>query len=197
MLLVTEEARKRALIERWQTSRDQRAFNQLEAMHRHIIDGEARRFDRDYDVYFAAGLEGFMQAVNEATPDTASFAGHCRTFIRRRIIDEWRSSEAAERGIGLYLDKPPETNPMLDDIQSLPTTLRAELIDQSPSPEWVAIDRLDVGASLELLSPKQRRVIEAIYFEDLTQFEAAQAIGIDQRHVQRLLKQALSIMRAG
>jgi RNA polymerase sigma factor (sigma-70 family) len=50
--------------------------------------------------------------------------------------------------------------------------------------------------ALEALNPLQRTVIFYLYFTDLTQVEAAERIGVSQKHVSRVLASALHRLRA-
>jgi len=52
-----------------------------------------------------------------------------------------------------------------------------------------------VGAGLDMLDERERRIVELRFFEELTQSQIAAEIGISQMHVSRLLRRALEIMR--
>ena len=58
-------------------------------------------------------------------------------------------------------------------------------------------ERALIAAGLELLSGRERRIIELRYFEDLRQADIAERLGISQAQVSRLIKRALETMRAG
>lgn len=187
MLQVTEETRKRVeidgLIERWQEHRDQRAFNRLLAMHRHVIAREADRYrwpDVEYEDRLAAAYEGFLLAANKATVgcETATFATYCRKFIRDAIIDAKRRSDAAD----------PTKGRGEDEDEDDPTPSPDELADPAPSPEREASARIDLQALMDRLSEKHLRVVEALHFDELTQAEAAERLGIDERTVRRIAK---------
>lgn len=64
----------------------------------------------------------------------------------------------------------------------------AELFDR-------LIAHLDVYSALEKLRVKQREVIELLFFDGLTQDEAASRLGIDVTNVQRRLYRSLSTLR--
>jgi RNA polymerase sigma-B factor len=58
-----------------------------------------------------------------------------------------------------------------------------------------ADDRTTVASLLDRLSPREQRVVYLRYFEDRTQSEIAEEIGVSQMHVSRLLARSLSAMR--
>lgn len=63
--------------------------------------------------------------------------------------------------------------------------------------EEQSITRLDLAAALAKLPPRQRQVIVLRYYRDMTQQQAAAALGISQVQVCRLEKRALAAMATG
>lgn len=57
-------------------------------------------------------------------------------------------------------------------------------------------DRVVLTEALESLNAMQRKVIYYLFFADLTQMEAAKRIGVSQKHVSRVLVQALGRLRS-
>jgi RNA polymerase sigma-B factor len=57
-------------------------------------------------------------------------------------------------------------------------------------------DRVAVRAALRVLPDRERRVVFLRFFEDLTQQDIADVIGVSQVHVSRLLRSALARLRA-
>lgn len=199
MLQVTEDSRHllevEGLIDRWQRHRDERAFNRLLAMHRNIIVEEARWYrwsGTDYADAVAAGHEGFLAAVNKAKVGRgeARFATYCRPFIRNVIIDYRRLRDVGD---------PTKARHEADGEAPLSVEDLANYIaDPTPSPERVAIARCDARAllgAMKILSPKQRRVVEALHFEDLTANEVAEEMGLTAPYVRLLAQQACGILR--
>lgn len=58
-------------------------------------------------------------------------------------------------------------------------------------------DRVELEARLGRLGHRERAVVYLRFFEDLTQHEIAERVGISQMHVSRILRGALDKMRAG
>ena len=63
-----------------------------------------------------------------------------------------------------------------------------EALDRVPS--WAAIDKV-----IHVLDERDRRIVQLRYFEDLTQREIAERVGISQMHVSRLLRSSIKRMR--
>ncbi|MDW3218977.1 MAG: SigB/SigF/SigG family RNA polymerase sigma factor [Acidimicrobiales bacterium] len=58
------------------------------------------------------------------------------------------------------------------------------------------VDRALVESLLELLSDRDRRIVELRFYEQLSQQEIADRVGVSQMHVSRLLSRSLTLMRA-
>jgi RNA polymerase sigma-B factor len=56
-------------------------------------------------------------------------------------------------------------------------------------------DRLAVRTLLDHLPPRERRIVYLRFFEELTQSEIAEAVGMSQVHVSRLLRSSLERLR--
>ncbi len=56
-------------------------------------------------------------------------------------------------------------------------------------------DRATLVRLLQTLPQRERRIVALRYFEDLTQSEIADRLGISQMHVSRLLRAALDSLR--
>ncbi|MFI0526571.1 MAG: sigma-70 family RNA polymerase sigma factor, partial [Ilumatobacteraceae bacterium] len=57
------------------------------------------------------------------------------------------------------------------------------------------LDRTVLAALLAHLAPRERRVLELRFFEELSQAEIAQRIGTSQVHVGRLIVASLAALR--
>ena len=53
-----------------------------------------------------------------------------------------------------------------------------------------------ITPALRALSPRERVIVHLRFFEDLTQAEIAQELGLSQMHVSRLLRRSLVRLRA-
>ncbi len=57
-------------------------------------------------------------------------------------------------------------------------------------------DRITVERLLETLPQRERRIVELRFYEEMTQTQIAEIVGISQMHVSRLLRQALARLAA-
>jgi RNA polymerase sigma-B factor len=62
-------------------------------------------------------------------------------------------------------------------------------------PTAQAHDRLAIGAALRTLRPRERRIVQLRFVEDLSQAQIARRTGLSQVHVSRTLRGALSRLR--
>jgi RNA polymerase sigma-B factor len=80
--------------------------------------------------------------------------------------------------------------PFEDEGDSLSDRLGVE------DPGYVDVeDSSLVGAGLDALDERERRIVELRFFHEMTQSQIAAELGISQMHVSRLLRRALGTMR--
>ncbi len=76
-----------------------------------------------------------------------------------------------------------------------PGRAETQLRSQAAEEAFDAVEaRATVERLLPLLSQRSRRIVELRYFENLSQVEIAEAVGMSQMHVSRLLTEALEQM---
>ena len=72
-----------------------------------------------------------------------------------------------------------------------------QLKDQEAEMEFERVDaRHTVESILPALSPRSRRIVELRFYENRSQTEIAEMVGISQMHVSRLLRQAVDQLRS-
>lgn len=157
------------------------------------MDGELKRYYRDrvWAVRVPRGLKNLSLRVTRAR----------RRFIAEHDHDPSVEELAAFTGL--------DAEKVRDGLRAA-NGYRSDSLD-SPAPgstrstgdllpaEPEAVDRerlLDVYAAAQDLPERQRRILTLRFFEDLTQREIAGRIGVSQMHVSRLLRRALSTLRA-
>ncbi len=75
------------------------------------------------------------------------------------------------------------------------SSLHATMASDEPDAPFSQVDaRETVARLLPLLSERTRRIVQLRFYDELSQSEIAQAVGISQMHVSRLLRQALDQM---
>ena len=162
------------------------------------IDGELKRFLRD--TTWAAHVPQRMRertlAVSHAaerlrhsfgrSPTTAEIAA----TLDLEVTDVLDATEASTAYYALSLDSPaghPDSGDAAEwsDLLGAEET-RYELVEYG----------VTLGPALRALPQRQRAILRLRFAEDMTQSEIAEALGISQMHVSRLLRQALGRLRA-
>jgi RNA polymerase sigma-B factor len=161
------------------------------------IEGELKRHfrDRSWSVRVPRAAKELHLLVRQATDELSQRLGRSPT------VDEVAAHLGVERD---------------DVLRGLAATAayRADSIDTAGSDgEDVALDRRHVLASdddgyarweqshvvrdlLAQLPPRDRRIVELRFFDQMSQSEIAEVIGISQMHVSRLLRRSFDAMRA-
>jgi RNA polymerase sigma-B factor len=76
-------------------------------------------------------------------------------------------------------------------------SLASSLADEAAGDEYARIDTKEyVEKLLPILNPRSRKIIELRYYENLSQTEIGEMVGMSQMHVSRLLRQALQELSA-
>lgn len=94
-----------------------------------------------------------------------------------------------------------EANTEVDSLQSViyegegrPITL-TDRVDQLPKEQQNIIDRILLGDLISDLKPVEKQIIMFRYFQDMTQTEIGQLLGISQVQVSRIEKRVLNYMK--
>ncbi|WP_027365572.1 sigma-70 family RNA polymerase sigma factor [Desulfotruncus alcoholivorax] len=165
----------------------------------------AKRYDRSRGVSFStyAGhyIMGEMRHLirREATFDRPAWVAELQEKVNRVIEDHLQLNGEV---------------PSIAQIAGA-LNVREEGVLQAMRAGWVSIDEIDISQihslryesftlpiedrialkmALDKLSKIQRKVIEALFYHGLTQRETAEALGVSQRKVSRLLKKSLELL---
>ena len=148
------------------------------------IVGELRRHFRDHtwSVHVPRRTKDLRPAVNEATSQLSSSLGRSPTVAEiagHLALGDDAVIEAIEAN-SAYRAGPLDPH-------------REHAVD---SPEFDAVlNRELIRGLLDQLGPRQRTIIELRFFDELSQAQIAEKIGISQVHVGRLLAISLSALR--
>lgn len=162
------------------------------------ITGELKRHfrDRGWMVRVPRRVQELHLQVATVTAELAQDLGRPPTTaeIARRVgASEEEVLEATDAG-GLYrlasLDMPVATGENEDgsDLASL-------IGDADPDLDRVE-QRSEVSDLLAFIPPRERRIVCLRFFEELTQSQIAEEVGLSQMHVSRLLHRSLATLRA-
>jgi RNA polymerase sigma-B factor len=161
------------------------------------IDGELKRYLRD--TTWAAHVP---QRMRERALEVTRATEHLRRTLGRSpttdevardldvtVTDVLDAAEAATAYDALSLDSP--GHPHADDAPVWGDLLGAE------ERRYDLIEyEVTLGPAMRALPARQRAILRLRFAEDMTQAEIAEALGISQMHVSRLLRQALAKLRA-
>jgi RNA polymerase sigma-B factor len=163
------------------------------------ILGELRRYFRDccWDVHVPRGTQERTLKLEEAqrrltldrgrAPSVAELAEYLE-IDSEQVLDAMAASQAYG---ALSLDAPRSS------MTGEPATTYAELLGDTDERYELVEDRVTIKRALEHIPPRERAVLELRFVEDLTQSEIAERIGVSQMQVSRLIRQALTRLRAG
>jgi RNA polymerase sigma-B factor len=155
------------------------------------ILGELKRYFRDqgWSVRVPRPLQELAPRVERAAEDLFAELGRSPTVnelaarcdISAEIVLEARALKTAHRAISLDV-------PAGDDE----TSGRLDLIGSEDDAYTRVEQDVDIERMLETLPERERAIIHMRFFDDLTQREIADRVGVSQMHVSRLLRAALT-----
>ena len=157
-----------------------------------MIEGEIKRFLRD---------DGAVR-VSRSLKETAASARRVQERLRRRSGREPLLSEIAEES-GIAAEDIAEAFSAMTPARSIYERISegggaeitlGDTIADAPEEDGI-IDRVMTEQLLSALNERDRRIIEARYFEQKPQREIAEEIGVSQVQVSRLEKQILKRLR--
>lgn len=127
----------------------------------------------DQDDLEQEGALGLVKAMDKFKPEKGcQFHTYVRIFIKRAIQKALRRNRP---------NKPPQQ------------------LGKSSSPYESAYRpylRLDVRLAIEKLEPQEQAVIKGVYFQELTQAEVAEQLGLETQEISRIRERAFKQLRA-
>ncbi len=160
------------------------------------ILGELRKHFRTvWSVHMPRSLQEATQRLGPAVSELNHELGRSPTLdeigarigLTREQVIEAMEASAAFRARSLDAPAPGTAG------SSLHVTMAS---DEADTPFSQVDARETVARLLPLLSERTRRIVELRFFQELSQSEIAEAVGVSQMHVSRLLRQALDQMAA-
>lgn len=159
--------------------------------------GEVRRHFRDatWRVRVPRRVKDLTVQVTSATEELTRDLGRSpsvdeladRLGVAPSAVREAWEATAAARPLSADSAGPDEDGPSVLDVRTV-----RQSVDELDASD----DRLLIRDLLRTLPDRSRHVVVLRYFEGLSQAEVAERIGISQPHVSRLLRTALSELRA-
>jgi RNA polymerase sigma-B factor len=165
----------------------------FEAFATATINGELKRYlrDRAWSVRVPRGLQELTLRVARTSEQMAQALGRNPTpgeIARNLDIAEEEVIEAIAANSAFHWESLVEPDPETGLIL-------ADAIPGEPDLAPSANDVVELTRGLELLPEREREIVRLRFYEDLTQAEIAELLGISQMHVSRLLAKALGRLR--
>lgn len=165
----------------------------FEAFATATIKGELKRYlrDRAWSVRVPRGLQELTLRVARTSEQMAQALGRNPTpgeIARNLDIAEEEVIEAIAANSAFHWESLVEPDPDTGLVL-------ADAIPGEPDLALLANDAVELTRGLELLPEREREIVRLRFYQDLTQAEIADHLGISQMHVSRLLAKALGRLR--
>lgn len=166
----------------------------FEAFASATINGELKRYlrDRAWSVRVPRGLQELTLRVGRVSEQMAQALGRTPTpaeIAHDLDIAEEEVIEAIAANSAFHWESLVEPDPETGLIL-------ADAIPGDPDLAVSANDVVELTRGLEVLPERERDIVRLRFYEDLTQAEIAELLGISQMHVSRLLAKALGRLRS-
>jgi RNA polymerase sigma-B factor len=159
------------------------------------ISGELKRHlrDRCWSVRVPRGLQESVLEVSRVSRSLSQKLGRAPGVDDIAEETGWEQPEvlAAMRAGGAFRSSSLDAPRGADSDATIMDTLGEDDTNLALAEHWQA-----VAPALEKLPERERRILYLRFYEDLTQSEIAEVIGISQMHVSRLLARAIDKLRA-
>ena len=165
----------------------------FEAFATATINGELKRYlrDRAWSVRVPRGLQELTLRVARTSEQMAQALGRNPTpaeIARNLDVAEEEVIEAIGANSAFHWESLVEPDPDTGLIL-------ADAIPGEPDLALSANDAVELTRGLEMLPEREREIVRLRFYQDLTQAEIADLLGISQMHVSRLLSKALGRLR--
>ena len=156
------------------------------------IVGELKRYFRDlgWSAHVPRGAQELaliQRAQEKLTTKTgrSPTVGELAQYLELSIEDVLEGLEAAAAHHSSSLDAP------LDDDDGESGTV-VDLFGQEDAGFQLVEDVATVADAMQMLSERERRVLDLRFFEDRTQSEIAEQVGVSQMQISRILRRAIA-----
>lgn len=157
------------------------------------IVGELKRHFRDkgWAMHVPRRLQEIGLEVNRASSDLSQELGRSPSVLEIATRTDLDPDDVLDGldALRAYSTSALEVAP--DDRSDAPIDLLGAV-----DPAMGLVDEfVSLAPGIEDLDPRERRILYLRFFNDMTQSEIAEAVGVSQMHVSRLLAQALDTLR--
>lgn len=142
------------------------------------------------DEYFDIGLLGLTKGLQTYTESKGAVSTYLVNCIKNEILMEMRNQKAGKRNNGA---KPISINTPTTDNLTIEDTIKSDfdMLESTIKKERIK----ELGVAINALKPIEKRVIIDIYFNNKTQLEIAEEIGVRQSYISRIKTKAIRKLR--
>ena len=143
------------------------------------------------DEYFDVGLLGLTKGIQTYTESKGSLSNYLVNCIKNEILMELRNQKTGKRNNGV---KPISINTPTTDNLTIEDTIKSnfDMLEYEIKNERIK----ELGIAINTLKPVEKRVIIDIYFNNKTQLEIAEEIGVRQSYISRIKTKAIRKLKA-
>lgn len=143
------------------------------------------------DEYFDVGMLGLVKGLKTYTESKGAVSTYLVKCIRNEIVIELRNQKANKRNNGV---KPISINTPTTDNLTIEDTIKSDfdMLESIIKKERIK----ELGVAINTLKPIEKHVIIDIYFNNKTQLEIAEEIGVRQSYISRIKSKAIRKLRA-
>ena len=143
------------------------------------------------DEYFDVGMIGLTKGIQTYTESKGSLSNYLVNCIKNEILMELRNQKTGKRNNGV---KPISINTPTTDNLTIEDTIKSnfDMLEYEIKNERIK----ELGIAINTLKPVEKRVIIDIYFNNKTQLEIAEEIGVRQSYISRIKTKAIRKLKA-
>ena len=143
------------------------------------------------DEYFDVGMLGLVKGLKTYSESKGVISTYLVKCIRNEIVMELRNQKTGKRNNGV---KPISINTPTTDNLTIEDTIKSnfDMLESIIKKERIK----ELGVAINTLKPVEKHVIIDIYFNNKTQLEIAEEIGVRQSYVSRVRTRAINKLRA-
>lgn len=142
------------------------------------------------DEYFDLGMIGLTKGLQTYTESKGAVSTYLVNCIKNEILMEMRNQKAGKRNNG---EKPISINTPTTDNLTIEDTIKSnfDMLEYEIKNERIK----ELGIAIASLKPIEKCVIIDIYFNNKTQLEIAEEIGVRQSYISRIKTKAIRKLR--
>ena len=158
----------------------------------YLVLKQLNMYNKDgIDEYFDVGMIGLTKGLQTYTESKGPLSTYLVNCIKNEILMEMRNQKAGKRNNGV---KPISINTPTTDNLTIEDTIKSDfdILEYEIKNERIK----ELGIAIASLKPVEKCVIIDIYFNNKTQLEIAEEIGVRQSYISRIKTRAIRKLKA-